>query len=522
MGNSQCTSPNQQKISFEVIESKLQNPSNIIEKNILSEYSRIKQAIYHKRQFPKSNHNIYDKCSVSLKIKNISSYRTLDKQKNILLNWLIKSTKSLDNNNNNNISLLEQLEMNLISYKHKEHKTFVDLVANGSPESIRYLLWMIIADIPLHECDSIYDCLINNSNNNNEPIDPKSEDQIKKDLHRTYFHNESPTEDQLTDLYNLLKLFSLQDKDIGYCQGMNFIAKFILKVTSYNTTNAFYLMTYVFSHISGYFQNDFPLLSLNLYIFNLFFQKYLPKLNEHFITLEIPDEIWIGKWFQTLFTICLPFDETCRIWDALFAYGFDFIIPFSLSLLKQIEIDLLKLNDSSDVVEYFKECLFPLNTVDVYKHQETRIISVDKIITEAKKYYNKNVITNIKKDYEIKFNKNVNLLLKNYDMSNIIIKTRKTFSSSQSSTDFSLSKKDGIIINNNNISHSEKKCKLPFLKDDNNIVISDDECDDDNCDECLNGELMNTNTLCFHIMDINDNAITSERRKINFDDYDYD
>ena len=512
MGNSQCTSPNHQKISFEILESKLQNPSNIIEKNILSEYSRIKKALYQKRQFPKSNIN-YEKCSVSLKIKNISSFRTLDKQKSILLKWLKISTKSLENNN---IPVLEQLEMNLISYKNKQREKFLDLVANGSPESIRYLLWMFIADIPLHECDSIYDGMLN------ENIDPKSKDQIKKDLHRTYFHNEEPTEEQLHDLYNLLKLFSLQDKEIGYCQGMNFIAKFILKVTSYNTTNAFYLMTFVFSHISGYFQNDFPLLSLNLYIFNLFFQKYLPKLNKHFITLEIPSEIWIGKWFQTLFTICLPFEETCRVWDALFAYGFDFIIPFSLSLLKQIEIDLLKLTDSSDVVEYLKECLFPQNTVDVYKNQESQIISVDKIITEATKYYNKHIITNIKKDYEIKFNKNVDLLLKNYDM-NLIIKTRKTFSSSQSSTDFSLSKKDGIIINNN-ISHSEKKCKLPFLKEDNNIVISngDDLNDevDDNCDECLNGELMNTNTLCFHIMDINDNAITSERRKINFDDYD--
>ena len=71
------------------------------------------------------------------------------------------------------------------------------------------------------------------------------------------------------------------------------------------------------------------------------------------------DELWIGKWLQTLFTINFPYEETCYIWDALLVYGMDFIIPISLSILSFIEKKLLKLNDSSDILSFLQETFNP-------------------------------------------------------------------------------------------------------------------------------------------------------------------
>ena len=145
--------------------------------------------------------------------------------------------------------------------KARKNKKFKELVALGCPECIRSIAWMICANIPVNRDSKLYEEFLN------EDIDSKTEEQIKKDLNRTYFQNESYTDDQIKKLYNILKVFSLQDKEIGYCQGMNFITKFILKVTNYNEIDTFYLISYLFGEIRGYFTEEFPLLKVNIHIF---------------------------------------------------------------------------------------------------------------------------------------------------------------------------------------------------------------------------------------------------------------
>ena len=101
------------------------------------------------------------------------------------------------------------------------------------------------------------------------------------------------------------------------------------------------------------------MLKINIYIFNKFFYKLYPKLSEHFQKLEIPNEIWIGKWLQTLFILNLPYEELCRIWDCFFIYGFDFVIPISLSIIYYLEKKFYEFNDSTELIYYFNESLNP-------------------------------------------------------------------------------------------------------------------------------------------------------------------
>jgi hypothetical protein len=190
-------------------------------------------------------------------------------------------------------------------------------------------------------------------------------------------------------LYNILYTIPSLDKEIGYCQGLNFIASFLLKVTFYNEIDCFYLLIYVLERIRGFFIQGFPLLKLNMYIFNYLFKKLFPKLFNHFNKLEIPNEIWISKWMQTLFILNLPFNELCRIWDCLFVFGLDFFITISLSIMHYFENDLLEFKDSTEVIYYLKECLNPKKYENIYKDFDKRIITLDKIINKAEKYFKK-------------------------------------------------------------------------------------------------------------------------------------
>jgi hypothetical protein len=174
--------------------------------------------------------------------------------------------------------------------------------------------------------------------------------EIEKDITRT-FYTEKFTQGNGNDLLkNILNSVAFIRPEIGYCQGMNFIAAFLLKISNYNEIDTFYLYCFVLEKINGYFMQNFPLFNYHLYLFDYFFKIFFPKLEKHFKELELPLELWIGKWIQTLFIISLPFEETCRIWDYLFIYGFDFIIPICFGIIYYMEENLLLIKDSSDVM----------------------------------------------------------------------------------------------------------------------------------------------------------------------------
>ena len=146
--------------------------------------------------------------------------------------------------------------------------------------------------------------------------------------------------------------------------------------------------------------------------------------------------------------------------------------------------------------KYIKECLFPQSLKNIYKNYDDYTYSIDKIISYGKHLYkamNKEAIYNIKKEYESENNINLEQLTKKYDMT--LLRKTKTFSSSQSSTDFSLSKNND---NNNHVDINKQICSSG-IKSENNINIIDEE--EGNFDECGSEEEMNTTNLHLHVFD---------------------
>jgi hypothetical protein len=443
MGNVQCKSLNGNKISFEMLENILKQGNSEIESRIKQDYLSIK------------NLNNINKCKASLEYKNIVDFIPIEKRKEQFTKWIkLIGISSLINLKNIKLELESILTK---TYNNKKNK-FNELILNGIPESIRSLIWITLSDkIPIKRDDNYFNELLQTK------ISKDLQEQIKKDIYRTY-SNDDCTENHINQLKNILYAITLFNKEIGYCQGLNFIVGFILKITFFNTIDCFYLLTYILEEIKGYFIEDFPLLKLNNYIFNHFFIKLYPKLSEHFKNLEIPNELWIGKWMQTLFTLTLPFNELCRIWDCFFVNGFDFIIPISLSIIYYMEKKLLEFKDSSDVIYYFKQCFNPNKCEIIYNDFDKRILCIDKIIVRANKIFksmNKEYIYNIKKEFNKKNNNLEKIEEKYCDL------ITKSFTS-QSSTEFSTYKK---ISNNNYLRKNFGTNKSNY------IILNEDEDD---------------------------------------------
>ena len=301
------------------------------------------------------------------------------------------------------------IEKGIKNFYIMHSEKFIQRIIKGPPDCFRIISWMILNKIPLSKNEKIYQFYLQKELNEN------IKKSIIKDIQRSFFHikkeenevkNLRPKERKL---YNVLKAFSNLDIDLGYCQGMNIITSFLLNVFDFNEIEVFYLLISMFSStyfernikknnlsIRGFFSDGFPLLLFMNYIFDFEFNKLLPDLKKKFDDLSITYDMWIGKWFQTLFIIVLPFEMCKRLFDCIFVYGIFFLIQFGLALIINLEKNLIKLNDEIEISNYFKKICENIMKNNNSYFQE--IMNINELINKSEK---------IKIDYNDYFNKYV-------------------------------------------------------------------------------------------------------------------
>ena len=372
MGNTYCDSISN-KFSFGTIDNILLKTVNQKE---LNESKQKNSILYNltRDYYEIKNQKSPQVYQISKTSKNIINYIPLEKLKKIYLNWFkilynIKESNLTEIDLNKfkaqNFSLENYLKSNLKKIYSSNKITFDKIVTEGVPSHLRFDIWTTILgnnNFNVDDEQKEFNKLINQN--------LKKEDlkQIQKDINRTFIDEKDHTDQNINSLKELLIALVNMEENKNYCQGMNFIVGFLLKLTDFSKIKTFYLLKNIFPKINGFFSRKSPLLNHYLKLFKNLFQKTLPKLFSHFQKNDVTNELWISKWFQTIFTISLPFNELCHLWDVLLIYDFDFIIPFSLSILEFVEKNLLKLNDSFDIAGFLENTLNPdkTNLVNVY------------------------------------------------------------------------------------------------------------------------------------------------------------
>ena len=450
-----------------------------------------------------------------------------------------KKINDKDYTNENKNFTISQSEEGLKYYYKFRKKHFKSRVFKGPPEPFRIISYFIVSSIKIRY-SFFYDEILKND------LDEKIDNQIKKDLDRSMIEIETISNYTSTlqnnlktsvnnfdfdeeekylekfdydiddiylkycknPLYNILKVVALIDKELSYCQGMNFIISFLLFITKGNEIDSFYLIINLLSKtfnrkfgIRGFFTEGFPKLNFFLYIFDKNLKKKLPKIYDLiYIKLEYPKECWIGKWIQILFIHILPKDKLIRLFDAIFSYNIKFIISFSLGLLHVLEQKIICISDVNDLCNLFKslksnkgfEKRLKLNIDEILKISKDKYFFTNKEMYEyITEYINENKITkkvsifddikydlNILNNYKIGseydfINNNINDEEKDeIDIESIVkqLKPCKKISNENVSDD-EANLKESIKINhkipfsskNNSISH----IKNPFIENHN-------------------------------------------------------
>lgn len=169
--------------------------------------------------------------------------------------------------------------------------------------------------------------------------------QIDMDINRCFRSHilyEGRYSDGQSALFNILRAYSIHDKEVGYCQGMCEIAALFLMFMP--EENAFWTLVEFLNGqnfaMRAIFLPGFPALHVSLYCHDELIRLNLPKLHAKFQDQNITSVMYATKWFITLFIELIPFEFYIRVWDVIFFEGVEIIHTFALRLLDYVQSKL--------------------------------------------------------------------------------------------------------------------------------------------------------------------------------------
>ena len=163
-------------------------------------------------------------------------------------------------------------------------------------------------------------------------------------------------------LRRILRAYSVYDSEVGYCQGMNFIAAMFL--TFLSEEESFWLLVIVMNEepykLRELFGEDMAGTHEVLYIAEKLLQQFLPKLSQHLESESIHISMFVTQWLLTVYTSTFPFELVARVWDSFLVEGWKVVYRVMLALLEAASKDIMTYS-FEQILNYFRD--FP-DTVD--------------------------------------------------------------------------------------------------------------------------------------------------------------
>uniref|UniRef100_A0A673UWI8 TBC1 domain family member 4 n=1 Tax=Suricata suricatta TaxID=37032 RepID=A0A673UWI8_SURSU len=168
-------------------------------------------------------------------------------------------------------------------------------------------------------------------------------------------------------LFNLLKAYSLLDKEVGYCQGISFVAGVLLLHMS--EEQAFEMLKFLM-YDQGFrkqYRPDMMSLQIQMYQLSRLLHDYHRDLYNHLEENEISPSLYAAPWFLTLFASQFPLGFVARVFDIIFLQGTEVIFKVALSLLSSQEALIMECESFESIVEFLKTTLPDMNTSEMEK-----------------------------------------------------------------------------------------------------------------------------------------------------------
>ncbi|XP_037089733.1 LOW QUALITY PROTEIN: growth hormone-regulated TBC protein 1-like [Pollicipes pollicipes] len=190
------------------------------------------------------------------------------------------------------------------------------------------------------------------------PFQPAVLEVIAADLPRTFpdnIHFRGEASAARVSLGNILRAFSKHRPNVGYCQGVNYIAGLLLLVTDREEDAFWLLAALVDRQLPDYYVRSMRGVRLDIEVFSQLVRVKLPNIYEHMQMLGIAWSMIATKWFVCLFAEVLPVETLFRVWDCLFYEGTKVLFRVGLTLLKLHETRLLACRDFMETMTALRD-----------------------------------------------------------------------------------------------------------------------------------------------------------------------
>ncbi|XP_066429294.1 TBC1 domain family member 1 isoform X3 [Eleutherodactylus coqui] len=168
-------------------------------------------------------------------------------------------------------------------------------------------------------------------------------------------------------LYNILKAYSLLDPEVGYCQGLSFVAGVLLLHMS--EEDAFKLLKFLMYNMGlrKQYRPDMVTLQIQMYQLSRLLHDYHRDLYNHLEEYEIGPSLYAAPWFLTMFASQFPLGFVARVFDMIYLQGSEVIFKVALSLLGSHKPLILQQENLESIVDFIKNTLPNLGLVQMEK-----------------------------------------------------------------------------------------------------------------------------------------------------------
>ncbi|KAK8569885.1 hypothetical protein V6N13_002597 [Hibiscus sabdariffa] len=197
-----------------------------------------------------------------------------------------------------------------------------------------------------------------------------------KDLPRTFpGHPWLDTPEGHAALRRVLVGYSFRDSDVGYCQGLNYVAALLLLVMK-TEEDAFWMLAVLLENVlvNDCYTNNLSGCHVEQRVFKDLLAKKCPRIAAHLEALEFDVSLVATEWFLCLFSKSLPSETTLRVWDVLFYEGAKVIFHVGLAMFKMKEDELLLTHQVGDIINILQR-----TTHHLFDPDELLTVAFDKI-----------------------------------------------------------------------------------------------------------------------------------------------
>uniref|UniRef100_A0A7I4Z190 Rab-GAP TBC domain-containing protein n=1 Tax=Haemonchus contortus TaxID=6289 RepID=A0A7I4Z190_HAECO len=221
------------------------------------------------------------------------------------------------------------------------------LVKRGIPQHFRTIAWQLLSNASVSTIHEVYSDYMRQSS--------VFEKVILRDIPRTFpemgFFKDGGRGQ--ASLFNVIKAYSIHDKEVGYCQGSAFIAGLLLMQMPEEEAFAVIVRLMENYRLRELYKPAMTELGLCIFQLDCLVQEQMPDLYTHFNNMGLDTSMYASSWFLTLFTTTMPIEIANRIMDCFFLEGMEFIFCVAMSILQQARVDLLRL-DMEGMLKYFQ------------------------------------------------------------------------------------------------------------------------------------------------------------------------